>query len=328
MPGMFSSIAEARVGISQAPRSCERRQAKAASRTRNPIAFSSGVSVGALVRGSACGSALTIRFIEPWRYSMTSRDRCRATGAKPMDCSTDPSACGCEVAYSMNSMPSIPSGLLGSGLDSRVVIKSLCSVSGYRSSGAVRDGSALLLLQRDFDDRPKGGRIGAPTQSLDRTDHDRRDHRAMAPFLSDRQVRQVNLDDRKRHCRDRVVKRNPVVGDSGGIDDGAVGLVDVRVQGVDQDALMVRLRDHQLGAELARQGFEPGIHIRERLLPVDMRLAPPQEVQVRSVQNQYAHWSSPVVCIIATIGPESGYRRCRRVKPFSGNEPPCARHRA
>src|SRR6266702_4731408 len=26
MPGMFSSIAEARVGISQAPRSCERRQ--------------------------------------------------------------------------------------------------------------------------------------------------------------------------------------------------------------------------------------------------------------------------------------------------------------
>jgi hypothetical protein len=56
-----------RVGISQAPRSCERRQAKAASRTRSAIAFSSGVSVGAPMRGSASGCELTIRFMEPWR---------------------------------------------------------------------------------------------------------------------------------------------------------------------------------------------------------------------------------------------------------------------
>src|SRR2546427_5286767 len=52
------------------------------------------------------------------------------------------------------------------------------------SSAAVRDGSGLLFLPRDLDDRPKGARVGAPAQSLDRTVHDRRDHRAMAPFLS------------------------------------------------------------------------------------------------------------------------------------------------
>src|SRR4249919_2668054 len=118
---------------------------------------------------------------------MTSRDRCRATGTKPMDCSTDPSACGCEVAYSMNSMPSMPRGLLGSGLDSRVVI----------------DGSALLVIPRDLDDRPKGGGVGAPAQSLDGAVHDWRDHRAVAPLLPRCDVRQVDLDDRKRHCGDR-----------------------------------------------------------------------------------------------------------------------------
>src|SRR5215470_12622749 len=42
--------------------------------------------------------------------------------AKPIRCNRPPSACGCEVAYSMNSMPSMPSGLLGSGVGSRMVI--------------------------------------------------------------------------------------------------------------------------------------------------------------------------------------------------------------
>src|SRR5206468_9196645 len=37
--------------------------------------------------GSASGCALTIRFIEPWRYSSTSRERCRATAENPIFCS-------------------------------------------------------------------------------------------------------------------------------------------------------------------------------------------------------------------------------------------------
>ena len=80
MPGMFSSIAEARVGISQAPRSSAWRQAWAASRTRSAIAVKAGVLVGAASPGSGSGWALTMTFIVPWRYSTTSRERCRATG--------------------------------------------------------------------------------------------------------------------------------------------------------------------------------------------------------------------------------------------------------
>ena len=48
---MFSSIAEARVGISQAPRSSVWRQAAAASRTRSAIAESAGVLAGAAMPG-------------------------------------------------------------------------------------------------------------------------------------------------------------------------------------------------------------------------------------------------------------------------------------
>ena len=74
--------------------------------------------------GQASGCALTITFMAPWRYSVTSRERWRAIGRKPIICSTWPSACGCEVAYSMNSMPSRPSGLLGSGLGSSTGVDS------------------------------------------------------------------------------------------------------------------------------------------------------------------------------------------------------------
>jgi hypothetical protein len=37
---------------------------------------------------------LTTTFMPPWRYSSTSRERCRAIGLKPIDSSTWPSACG------------------------------------------------------------------------------------------------------------------------------------------------------------------------------------------------------------------------------------------
>ena len=60
---MLSSIAEARVGISQAPRSSACRHARPASRTRSAIADSAGVALGAASPGDASGCALTIRFI-------------------------------------------------------------------------------------------------------------------------------------------------------------------------------------------------------------------------------------------------------------------------
>src|SRR5688572_17107966 len=61
-------------------------------------------------------------FIGPWRYSSTSRERCRATGLKPIISSTWPKACGRLVAYSTNSMPSSPKGLATSAIASRSIV--------------------------------------------------------------------------------------------------------------------------------------------------------------------------------------------------------------
>src|SRR4051812_15111986 len=72
--------------------------------------------------GSVAPCEFTIRFMLPWRYSMTSRERCRVTAAKPIFCSTAPKACACEVVYSMNSMPSMPSGFFGSGARSAALM--------------------------------------------------------------------------------------------------------------------------------------------------------------------------------------------------------------
>src|SRR5579862_2863657 len=63
--------------------------------------------------------ALTTMFISPWRYSVTSRERWRAIGRKPIISSTWPRACGRGVEYSMNSMPSRPIGSVASDESSR-----------------------------------------------------------------------------------------------------------------------------------------------------------------------------------------------------------------
>src|SRR6218665_701380 len=57
------------------------------------------------------GSALMMKLIWPWRYSVTALWRWRATGLKPRLTNTRPMACGSGAANSMNSKPSVPMGL-------------------------------------------------------------------------------------------------------------------------------------------------------------------------------------------------------------------------
>ena len=110
--GMLSSITSAWVGTAQAPRSSTKLKAARASRTRRAMAERVGTSLVWAAPLASC--ALTTMLSAPWRYSSTSRERCRATGLKPIISNTWPSACGLAVAYSMNSIPSIPSGFAAS----------------------------------------------------------------------------------------------------------------------------------------------------------------------------------------------------------------------
>jgi len=104
------------------------------------IAAITGRSGGAAPRESVPPCALITTFIAPCRYSKTSRERCRASGLKPIVSSTWPSACGRLVAYSMNSMPSMPSGFGTSPIASRSRADSLIAAP-WRRSGA-RSGAA------------------------------------------------------------------------------------------------------------------------------------------------------------------------------------------
>src|SRR5690606_10389510 len=57
-----------------------------------------------------CGSALTMKLMPPWRYSVTSLWRWRATALKPSVSKTLPRATGSGAAYSTNSNPAVPMG--------------------------------------------------------------------------------------------------------------------------------------------------------------------------------------------------------------------------
>src|SRR5688572_15184292 len=146
--GMLSSITSTCVGTPQAPRSSARLYAAAASRTRRATAAITGVSFGATRRERSSTCALITTFIGPWRYKSTSRERCRATGLKPIASSTWPSACGRLVAYSTNSMPSSPNGLATSAIASRsIVCVMACSFS--LASSARHDAACGQHLARD-----------------------------------------------------------------------------------------------------------------------------------------------------------------------------------
>src|SRR3954468_15151829 len=96
--------------------------------------------------GSVAPWEFTIRFMLPWRESITSRERCRATAATPIFCNTAPKACACEVVYSMNSMPSMPSGFFGSG--SRTAALMLVSSLGL-DAGLLDDAAPFFHLCLD-----------------------------------------------------------------------------------------------------------------------------------------------------------------------------------
>src|SRR3990167_8464776 len=98
------------------------------------------------------GSALMMKLISPWRYSVTALWRCFAIGLKPMRSNSAPMAAGSGAAYSMNSKPSVPMGfshvVAAEGTGAFMVVSLWCgageaplyrrSVSRFQRFGALR----------------------------------------------------------------------------------------------------------------------------------------------------------------------------------------------
>ena len=109
--GMFSSIGPTLVATGFAPSATARSKACLASTTRNAMAQAHGPCSSAKRRAKLSGSALTTKLTSPWRYSVTSFERCCATAANPMVSNSRQSFSGSVEAYSTNSKPSVPIGL-------------------------------------------------------------------------------------------------------------------------------------------------------------------------------------------------------------------------
>src|SRR6266436_2257762 len=101
MQGMLSSMGPALCGPRLAPSSRARRNAPAASRTRNAMAQADGPCARAKDCAKDCASALMMKLISPWRCSVTFLARWRATTGKPRRSNSVRSSCG-EINFIIN----------------------------------------------------------------------------------------------------------------------------------------------------------------------------------------------------------------------------------
>ena len=107
-----------------------------------------------------------------------------------------------------------------------------------------------------------------------------------APFLARMAVRDVHLDDRERHGLDAVVQRDAELREARRVEDGPRHLAHVLVEGIDQHALVVRLHEDELHLDFRRERAQALVQLLERRRAVNVRLARPEQVEVRAVQHQ------------------------------------------
>ena len=93
----------------------------------------------------------------------------------------------------------------------------------------------------------------------------------VAERLARRRVRQVDLDERPRDAEQGVAQRDARVGQPARVDDGDVEVA--LMEPIDERALVVRLEEVDVEAELARPGDQALVDLVERLVAVDLGLA-------------------------------------------------------
>src|ERR1700712_2880667 len=149
MAGILSSIGPVLLSKPHAPRSSARLYALPASATRNAIAQIDGPCKRAKRCAKESGSAFTRKLISPCLYSVTSLCRCRAIAVNPICSNSCPSATGSGAVYSMNSKPSVPTGL------SQVVGCMLCLRNSRLIGQSLSRGDWRILANQialDYDD--------------------------------------------------------------------------------------------------------------------------------------------------------------------------------
>ena len=91
------------------------------------------------------------------------------------------------------------------------------------------------------------------------------------------------------------------MGQAPGIHDGHVEVAGV--ESIDQGPLVVRLEEVDFEAELRAARRDPGVDLVERLPPVDLGFARPEEVQIGSLEDQDAGHRPPPTAIGSSSPP-------------------------
>src|ERR1700674_290187 len=128
-----------------------------------------------------------------------------------------------------------------------------------------------------------------------------RGHAPGAEFLARVDIREVHLHDRERERLEAVEERQRVVGQGPGIDDDAGRAGGLLLQEVDDLALVVALEEADLEAQLLGFGAHGLVEVVEGARPVDVRLPPAEQVQVRPVDDDDPLHASALVTTRRTI---------------------------
>src|SRR5439155_14649064 len=115
------------------------------------------------------------------------------------------------------------------------------------------------------------------------------DHGLAAPLLALVDVREVDLDERDGQQLERVPDRIRVVRPGPRVRDDAVGPVERVVAPLDVFALVVRLPAAYVAAELGGPLVDPRLEVAERDAAVELRVAPPEHVEIDPVEHDDLH---------------------------------------
>src|SRR5690606_31928006 len=146
--------------------------------------------------------------------------------------------------------------------------------------------SRILAPPRQIHGGDETKQVAVGAEARDLPGADGRHHRAPPERLARVDVGQVHLDGGQPDGRNGVAQRVAVVGERAGINDDGVKSPAGAVKRVDELAFVVRLEKLHFGAQLGGRCGQHALDVRERRVPVYVRLARAEQVQVRTVQHQ------------------------------------------
>jgi len=149
----------------------------------------------------------------------------------------------------------------------------------------------LLALRRLFTGNGclQSQQIALDSEARDLSAADGGDEGSVPEFLPGVDVGEVDFDGGNGHGREGIPERDAGVGIGGGVEDDGVEAAAGVLDPGDEFAFVIGLAEVDFGVEFGCAGPDEAFDVRERVASVDFGLAGAEEIEVRSVQEEYLH---------------------------------------